>query len=194
MRSAAGGLTALMLCAGAVGCNSGFFAVQEKKEGLIEPDYYSLLQRTEREIFADKTIVRAIRHTVKEALPKAHVGAYAYNGIVLLLGSVPDFEQSRKLEADVRAIDRVKRVHNFIRINRPLSLSQRLSGSWLAIQTTFALAELPNAIQQRTKIIAQPDAVYIMGIIRPEEKHLLEDALNQQFSTRQLVLLTEVLD
>lgn len=178
------------------GCNSSFFAVQEG--GDTQPDwgYYTLLQLTPAERRADKNIARSIKSLVKAMRPEdpLPIHPHVYNGIVLLLGNTPDFDSLVRVGTLTSELPRVKRVHNFLRIQKGLSFAQRLASSWMAIQSTFSLADLPNGIQQRTNVIAERDTVYIMGIIRPEEKKLLENSFGNQIGTRQLILLTEILD
>ena len=165
--------------------------------GERELNYYDLLVRTSEERKIDRKIKRSIkkwtlRQLKLEQLPWTQLWLHVYNGTVLIVGYLPDLESIRQIEEEAQSTAQVRRVHNFIS-SQP-TLSSEGADGWITLQAKLSLAELPNNLQGRTKIVTFNGVVYILGLIEEREKISLIRAVQGASQVHKVVFLTEVLD
>ena len=121
----------------------------------------------------DKTIETVAGVNIIKADPTfkelSRVKVISYNGIVLLIGQVPD-ENFKQLAGDtVSHIEQVRKVYNELEIGDYAGIMIQSSDSWITtkIKTTMTTSSEHIAADQ-IKVNTEGGTVYLMGLVSPK--------------------------
>lgn len=99
----------------------------------------------------------------------ANIAISSYNNEVLLAGQVPAAWQKAKAEEIVKKIPDVDNVYNLISIESPSSTLTRVSDAWITTKVKTKLMASNDIDASKIKVVTENGAVYLMGILLPEE-------------------------
>jgi osmotically-inducible protein OsmY len=154
----AGLAATLQGCVLAVGAAAGGGA-------LVATDRRTLGAQTE-----DREIqVKAISQ-INDALGDgSHVNVAVFNRRVLLTGEVPDEASKQKAATIVRGINNVHALVNELTIGQPIDFSARTNDTYLEGRVKTALIAEKDLSANNFKVVAEGGAVYLMGLVTPDE-------------------------
>ncbi|WJW74833.1 BON domain-containing protein [Thiohalobacter sp. IOR34] len=128
---------------------------------------------------------------------QAHLNVTSYNMIVLLSGEAPS-ETLRQRAADiVRGIDRVRKVHNELKVAAPSSMMSRSSDTLITAKVKvglFSIKDVPGFDPTRVKVVTENGTVYLMGLVRRVEGDAAAEAARRVSGVQRVVKLFEYLD
>jgi len=130
-------------------------------------------RRTAGTILDDQSIEIKANYAIarhKELWKKSHISILSFNNVLLLVGQTPTEEYRKEIEAAVSEIPKVRRVHNEIQVEPPVSLATRSLDSWITTQIKTKLIGSKTVSAARIKVITEDKVVYLMGLTTPEEE------------------------
>lgn len=124
--------------------------------------------RTPGGFFTDKKVERLASEAISaadEQLAAARIKAVSYDGVVLLVGQVPDDALRRQAADALRDIPQIRRVHNELQVGGATSLMARANDDWLTtkVLSRFAASDKVNAA--RVKVVTEDRVVYLVGTL-----------------------------
>lgn len=175
------GLLALVaLCAGCMG-------VGGKDPTLRTPGRY----------FADQKIERLAREAVAaadERFAAARIKVVSYDGVVLLVGQVPDEALRDRAASVIRKLPEVRRLHNELQVGGPTSLVARANDDWLTTKVVSRFAASGDVNASRVKVVAEDGVVYLVGILPPAEANQAAEVARTVFGVNKVVKIFDYLD
>jgi len=122
---------------------------------------------------------------------KVHIDVTSINGIVLLTGEAPTPELRDSVLATIRAIPSIRRIVNEIRIAPPSSLADRARDTWISGDVKARIIATKGLDPTRIKVVTADSAVYLMGLVSPEEGDLATSAAANVRGVARVVKLFE---
>ncbi len=130
----------------------------------------------------DKTLTSRINTALNENanLKKyAHINAYVFNGVTLLVGQAPNDDLKRQAQQVAESLPHVTKLHNQIRIGSPTVTSTRTHDIWLATKVRSVLLTDKSVDGLHIKVIVEDSEVFLMGLVtRQESNQAVEVARN----------------
>jgi len=175
----------LSACAPAVlvgGAGIGAAAVTDRR------DTATLLEDAGIELRATDSI-----YTDNELSKKVQVKVHCYNGVVLLVGTVPNDAMRKKVEDMVFTIKPVRKVYNELRIGERQDLDARSTDSWISAKVKKQLIE-EFGLVTHTLVATSHEVVYLMGLVNAEEERKALHAAARLRDVKDVVPLYERYD
>ncbi len=132
-----------------------------------------------------------------EIRDQAHINVTSYNLIVLLTGETPTEAMRHRAAEIVRGIDRVRQVHNELRVAAPSSMMSRSSDTLITAKVKTALFGVKGVEgfdPTRVKVVTENGTVYLMGLVRRVEADAAAEAARTVSGVQRVVKLFEYLD
>lgn len=129
-----------------------------------------------------------------DSLKDAHINVTSLNGVVLLTGEVPTEAQRTKILEHVRAVPRVRRVVNEIRISPPTAYSARFSDTWLTTKVRSKMTGDDKLDSLQIKVVTENGVVYLMGLAKKSEGERAAELASQVGGVQKVVKLFEYQD
>lgn len=127
-------------------------------------------RRSAGEQVDDKTIeLRSANDMEKEFGKNARIVSTSYAGRLLLVGDVATQADKQKAEQIAGAIDRVKKVENFIRVGDLTPLSVRTNDTWITSKVKSNLISTRDVPFRTIKVTTERGIVYLMGKVTNQE-------------------------
>lgn len=180
------GVAFFALCAALLAC-AGCVSVSGKDPTLRTPGQYLADRRIEAQ--ADKTIAAA-----DERFANARVKVVSYDGVVLLVGQVPDDALRARAERVVDALPEVRRVHNELQVSGATSLVARANDDWLTTKVVSRFAASDEVNANRVKVVAEDGVVYLVGILPPAEADQAAQVARTVFGVNKVVKVFDYLE
>lgn len=130
-------------------------------------------RRTAGTVVEDQSVETRILVNLRSREPAfqdASINVVSHNGIVLLVGQVPEeslIERAAEIASDTSS--HVRRIHNELEVTGQRSLLSRSNDSWLATKVRTQLAFNDEIQADRIRVIANDGRIYLMGIVEREE-------------------------
>jgi len=154
-------------------------------------------RRTTGTIVDDGLIELKARDAISgdEALrDEAHINVTSFNNIVLLSGETPTAEMRERAGRLVGALDKVREVHNELRLAAPSAMLTRSSDSWITSKVKTRLLADADAPGSRVKVVTENGVVYLMGLVSRAEADTATDVARRVSGVQRVVRLFEYLD
>lgn len=145
----------------------------------------------------DGLIETKIKVNTKKADPqlkKAHIGVTSYNGVVLLVGQVPNAQMQELAGKVAKQVRNVRRVHNELAIAGPISLPARSNDSWLTTKVKSKLLASRSVKGQRVKVVTESGVVHLMGLVTRSEADQIVNTIRGTFGVQKIVRIFEYID
>ena len=160
--------TTLSIIAGIV-----LFAALPMFQGCVVSD-----RRTVGTVIDDQsTEVKAMHSLAQDkALWRAcHVNFLCYNNVLLMVGQTFSEDYKRQAEEAVSDLPKIRRVHNELTVEPPLSVADRSKDTWITTQIKAKMVGNKNIDATKIKVITENRVVYLMGLATPKEEAIATD-------------------
>jgi osmotically-inducible protein OsmY len=140
-----------VLVAGAAG---GATVANDERSNQSMIDDQLIEAKAKDAIYADPTRAKRI-----------HVNVTSYNHVVLLTGEALSKATRSTVVDIVRNLDKVRRVHNEIRIADLTDLSSRTNDSWITSKVKSKMLTTRGFPSTRVKVVTENGTVFLMGLV-----------------------------
>ena len=124
---------------------------------------------------------------------KIHINITSYNGVVLLTGeALSDSLRTHAINI-ARQINKVKRVHNEIRVADLTSFSSRTNDSWITSKVKTQMFATKGFKSSQVKVITEASTVYIMGLVTKKVGNQAAEIARNVAGVKRVVKLFEYL-
>jgi osmotically-inducible protein OsmY len=127
---------------------------------------------TSGSFYNDQVIETSLIKGIKNAstlLKTAHVSAISTNGIVLLIGQVPNNSTKITVGYAARSVSNVRKVHNELLVSPPASYIVRASDALITSTIKTRMASEKPSIAKHIKVSTENGIVYLMGLVNLKE-------------------------
>jgi len=153
--------------------------------------------RTTGAAMDDEHIENITTVNIKKAdqrLRASHFNVVSYNGVVLLVGQVPN-EALRNKAAEVASnVKRVRQVQNALTVGPNISGGTRFADGWLTTKIKTKYLFNNDLSARRIKVITENGVVYLMGLVKQREGDLAARVAQQTGGTQRIVKAFEYVD
>ena len=125
---------------------------------------------------------------------QANINVISYNQVVLLVGQAPSDSLKLKAENLVKTIDKVKRIHNEIRLLAPSASLTSASDAWITSKVKSNLVADANIESNRIKIYTENGEVFLMGLVTNSERAKAVDVARHVKGVQRVVEVFELID
>ncbi|MGB0662310.1 MAG: BON domain-containing protein [Pontibacterium sp.] len=188
------GLIRILLVAllvSSAGCASVISAVREN------PISSDPSKRTLGSVVDDQLIETKGMVNIREAggaLETANISLTSYNGVVLMTGEAPDAQSRAQAEAIVKTLEKVKKIHNEVRIAGSASAISSLNDTWLTTKTKANLLLAEGIPGNRFKVVTDNSTLYLMGLVTRAEADAAVAKASTLSGIEKIVKVFEYLD
>jgi osmotically-inducible protein OsmY len=130
----------------------------------------------------------------KEIYDQSHINVTSYNGIVLITGETLTEELKQAVSAEVKAISKVRRIHNELRIGAPSALPSRSSDAWITSKIKTKLTTTKGIDPFYVKVVTEHGVVYLMGLVSHSEADQAVDITTKSAGVQRVVKIFEYTD
>lgn len=127
----------------------------------------------------------------KEINEKAHITLAVFNRVVLLVGQAPTPDLKTNAENIVKTIPKVKRVHNDITIEEPVSSKVKANDTWITTKVKSEFAATKGLYSVPLKIVTENGVVYLMGVTTKQQGNLASEIARKVEGVKKVVKLFE---
>ena len=99
----------------------------------------------------------------------------SFNRVVLLVGQTPSQSTRSLAERIARDTPDVQRVYNEVAVANPIPITQRTNDSWITSQVRSSMLTKKGLESGSIRIVTENRAVYLMGVVTPEQALLAVD-------------------
>lgn len=131
---------------------------------------------------------------VSPEMRNAHISVVSYNGVVLIVGQVPN-ENLRSQAAEAAArVKKVRQVQNALTVEKNIPASARMYDSWLTTKVKSKFAFDKQIKSGRIKVITENGAVYMMGLVTQKTANRAASIAQQTNGAQRIVKAFEYID
>ena len=145
------GCAAPLLVAGAAG---GATVARDERSNQSMLDDQVIEAKAKDAIYADP-----------ERAKRVHINVTSYNHVVLLTGEALSKATRNEVLDIVRQLDKVRLVHNEIRIADLTDFSSRTGDSWITSKVKSEMLATRGFPSTRVKVVTENDTVFLMGLV-----------------------------
>jgi len=150
--------------------------------------------RTLGTVVEDENIETKINVNLRKAsetLKNSNIDVVSFNGVVLLIGEVPD-TTSKQLEEKVASSTRkVRKVHNELKISGVSTWISRSNDAWLTTKVSSQMMTAENFPSSRVKVVTEQGTVYLMGLVTETEAEYAIEITRNIYGVEKIVKLFE---
>ncbi|HTN32055.1 MAG TPA: BON domain-containing protein [Pseudomonas sp.] len=128
------------------------------------------------------------------ALPTSRVVVTAYNGVILLAGQTPRAELRDRAEQAARLVVGVRKVHNELAVQSPVSALARSNDSLLTSRIKTSMLVANKLASSNIKVITENGIVYLMGIVSREQANRATEVAQNVSGVQRIVRLFQYTD
>ncbi|MFC3033031.1 division/outer membrane stress-associated lipid-binding lipoprotein [Pseudoalteromonas fenneropenaei] len=104
-----------------------------------------------------------------------NITVISLNGIVLLVGQVPNEEMRQAAEAAMKDINGIRQIHNQVRIGSNITLSTQTHDTWLTSKVKTRLLADKHVSGNNIKVVTENGEVFLLGLVSQQEADLAVD-------------------
>lgn len=177
-------LPTLLILSCLSGCAGGAFLAGAATGGLVVYD---------RRNIAATVKDQKIRHEISAeisndpAFENSHIVVSSFNRTILLVGQTPLASLRVKAEKIAKGHPEAKRIFNEVTINNPSSKLTRSTDTWLTTKVKTTLLATKGLKSGQIKVVTENGAVYLIGIVTPEQGNLAVDAARRVSGVQKIV-------
>lgn len=105
----------------------------------------------------------------KEIYEQSHINVTSYNGTVLITGETLTEQLKQKVYNMVRALPKVRTIHNELIIAAPSALPSRSSDAWITSKVKAKITADEQLDPFFIKVVTEHGIVYLMGVVNHAE-------------------------
>lgn len=129
-----------------------------------------------------------------EIYDQSHINVTSFNGIVLITGETLTEELKQQISAEVKAIPKVRRIHNELLIAAPSALTSRSSDAWITSKIKTKLATADDIDPLYVKVVTEHGVVYLMGMLTRAEADQAIGVVTKSAGVQRVVKIFEYID
>ena len=129
-----------------------------------------------------------------EIYDQSHINVTSYNGIVLITGETLTEALKQKVTAKIKAIPKVRRVHNELIIAAPSALPSRSSDTWITSKIKSKLTTASDVDPFYIKVVTEHGVVYLMGMVSRAEADRAVEITATSAGVQRVIKIFEYLD
>jgi len=148
------GCVAPVLMAGAAG---GATVAHDKRNNQTMIDDQVIETKAKDAIYTDAKMAKRV-----------HINITSFNHVVLLTGEALSRATRDKVVDIVRNLDKVRRVHNEIRVADLTGLSSRTNDTWITSKIKTQMLTTKGFDATRIKVVTEDGSVFLMGLVTKE--------------------------
>lgn len=141
-----------------------------------------------------ETIATVNINRAHERLDNAPISIHSYNGVVLLVGQVPNRELRSLAGETVSKIHSVRQVHNELEVESPIPFLTRTNDSWLTTKIKTQLLASRDVEGGRIKVITENGTVHLMGLVSRAEADKVTEIVRHTSGVKKVVRVFEYID
>lgn len=130
----------------------------------------------------------------KEIYDQSHINITSYNGIVLITGETPTEALKQQVSAKIKAIPKVRRIHNELIIAAPSALPSRSSDSWITSKIKAKMTTDKRVDAFYIKVVTEHGIVYLMGVVSHAEADVATEIVTKSAGVQRVVKIFEYTD
>ena len=130
----------------------------------------------------------------KELYEQTHINGTSYNNVLLLTGEAPSETLRQQIAGIGASIEKVREVHNEIRVAAPSSMPSRSSDAWVTSKVKTAMLNSDDIESLRVKVVTEAGVVYLMGLVTRAEADAATDVARRVGGVQRVVKVFEYLD
>lgn len=129
-----------------------------------------------------------------EIYDQSHINVTSYNGIVLVTGETLTEELKQKVTAEIKAIPKVRRVHNELIIAAPSALPSRSSDTWITSKIKSKFTTAGDIDPFYIKVVTEHGVVYLMGMVTRAEADKAVEITSTSAGVQRVIKIFEYID
>lgn len=141
-----------------------------------------------------ETIATVNINKAHERLDNAPISVHSYNGVVLLVGQVPNRDLRSLAGETVSKIHSVRQVHNELVVDEPLPFLSRTSDAWLTTKVKTQLLASRDVEGGRIRVITENGTVHLMGLVSRAEAEKVTEIVRHTGGVKKVVRVFEYID
>ncbi len=130
----------------------------------------------------------------KDIYNQSHINVTSYNGIVLVTGETPTEALKQQVSAEIKAIPKVRRIHNELMIAAPSALPSRSSDAWITSKIKAKMTTDKRIDPFYVKVVTEHGIVYLMGVLSHSEADVATEIVTQSAGVQRVVKIFEYTD
>ena len=130
----------------------------------------------------------------EEIYDQSHINVTSYNGIVLITGEILTEELKQKVTAEIKAIPKVRRIHNELIIAAPSALPSRSSDTWITSKIKSKLTTAGDVDPFYIKVVTEHGVVYLMGMVTRAEADRAVEITSTSAGVQRVIKIFEYID
>lgn len=154
-------LTSLLLVLMLSGCTTLMSSATGDKPITPDPESRSMGQVIDDNALATRLTVNLTK--IDKRFEQAQFDVHVHDGVVLLVGQVPDAEMIRRATEMARNDPQVEAVHNHLAAAPPTTAGIRANDTWLAVKVRSRMFTTDHFPSSNINIIVEEGIVYLMG-------------------------------
>lgn len=128
-------------------------------------------ERSSQAILDDTVIETKAKDAIykdPEMAKRVHINVTSFNHVVLLTGEALSRSTRDKAVNIVRNLDKVRRVHNEVRVADLTGFSSRTGDSWITSKVKTKMVATKGFDSTRIKVVTEDGTVFLMGLVSKE--------------------------
>ena len=128
-------------------------------------------ERSNQTMIDDQVIESKAKDAIysdRERAKRVHINVTSYNHVVLLTGEALSKATRNEVVDIVRHLDKVRLVHNEIRVADLTDFSSRTGDSWITSKVKSEMLTTRGFPSSRVKVVTENDTVFLMGLVTKE--------------------------
>jgi osmotically-inducible protein OsmY len=130
----------------------------------------------------------------KEIYDQSHINVTSFNGIVLVTGETPSESLKQKVTAEIKKLDKVRRIHNELAIAAPSALPSRSSDAWITSKIKAKMTTDEQSDPFHVKVVTERGVVYLMGLVSHAEADRAVSIVKNSAGVQRVVKIFEYTD
>lgn len=137
---------------------------------------------------------RYFDNVAEEQMSKHHINVTTVNGVVLLVGEVPDAESKDRLALIAQSEEHARQVIDELRVMKPLGVFRMGKDTFLESAVKFRVGKAENLPVTDVTVISSDKVVYLMGLVTAEEAKEVAKVANETSGVERVVSIFEIIE
>lgn len=153
-------------------------------------------QRSNETMLDDEVIEAKARDAIyadPDRAKRVHINVTSYNHVVLLTGEALSKAEQNKVIDIVRNIDKVRRVHNEIRVADLTDFKSRTNDSWITSKVKSQMIATRGFPSTRVKVVTENGTLFLMGLVTKKIGDQAATIASQVSGVKRVIKLFEYL-
>ncbi len=153
--------------------------------------------RTPGTVIDDEMLENIVEREIKNSSTEfegSNIDVVSYNGLVLLLGQVPNQSLKGRATVVAQGLPKVRQVHNELDIGGPISYPARTNDSWLSSKVKTKLIASMEVYGRKVKVVTENGVVFLMGMLPRGEADQAVEIAKTVYGVQKIVKVFEYID